>query len=29
MQAVSRDGKSYAYQYHPALSTEYVIDGLH
>jgi hypothetical protein len=26
---VSRDGKSYAYQYHPALSTEYVIDGLH
>jgi hypothetical protein len=26
--AVSRDGKSYAYQYHPALSTEYVIDGL-
>jgi hypothetical protein len=26
--AISRDGKSYAYQYHPAQSTEYVIDGL-
>jgi hypothetical protein len=25
---VSRDGKNYAYQYHPALSTLYVIDGL-
>jgi eukaryotic-like serine/threonine-protein kinase len=25
---ISRDGKSYAYQYHPALSTLYVIDGL-
>jgi hypothetical protein len=25
---ISRDGKSYAFQYHPALSTEYVIDGL-
>ena len=29
MQAtVSRDGKSYAYQYHPSISTEYVIEGL-
>jgi len=25
---VSRDGKNYAYQYHPALSTLYIIDGL-
>lgn len=26
--AISRDGKSYAYQYHPALSTEYLVEGL-
>jgi WD40 repeat protein len=25
---ISRDGKSYAYQYHPSLSTEYVVEGL-
>jgi hypothetical protein len=25
---ISRDGKSYAYQYHPALSTEYLVEGL-
>jgi WD40 repeat protein len=24
----SRDGKSYAYQYHPAISTEYLVEGL-
>ena len=26
---VSRDGKSYAYEYHPVVSTEYVVEGLH
>jgi WD40 repeat protein len=26
---VSRDGRSYAYQYHPAISTEYLVEGLH
>lgn len=26
---VSRDGKSYAYQYHPVISTEYLMEGLH
>ena len=25
----SRDGKSYAYQHHPAISTEYLVEGLH
>jgi eukaryotic-like serine/threonine-protein kinase len=25
---VSRDGKNYAYQYHPAISTEYLVQGL-
>jgi len=25
---VSRDGKSYAYEYHPAISTEYLVTGL-
>lgn len=25
---VSRDGKSYAYQYHPVISTEYLVEGL-
>jgi Tol biopolymer transport system component len=25
---VSRDGKSYAYQYHPSISTEYLVEGL-
>ena len=25
---VSRDGRSYAYQYHPAISTEYLVEGL-
>jgi hypothetical protein len=25
---ISRDGKSYAYQYHPAMSTEYLVEGL-
>jgi eukaryotic-like serine/threonine-protein kinase len=25
---VSRDGKSYAYEYHPVVSTEYVVEGL-
>jgi serine/threonine protein kinase/Tol biopolymer transport system component len=24
----SRDGKSYAYQYHPSISTEYLVEGL-
>jgi hypothetical protein len=27
--SVSRDGKSYAFEYHPAMSTEYLVDGLH
>jgi eukaryotic-like serine/threonine-protein kinase len=26
---VSRDGKSYAYEYHPVISTEYLVTGLH
>jgi hypothetical protein len=26
--SVSRDGKSYAYQFHPAISTEYLVEGL-
>jgi eukaryotic-like serine/threonine-protein kinase len=25
----SRDGKNFAYQYHPAISTEYLVEGLH
>jgi hypothetical protein len=25
---VSRDGKNYAYQYHPVISTEYLVEGL-
>jgi hypothetical protein len=25
----SRDGRSYAYQHHPAISTEYLVEGLH
>ena len=26
--SVSRDGKSYSYQFHPAISTEYLVEGL-
>jgi hypothetical protein len=25
---ISRDGKNYAYQYHPAISTEFLVEGL-